>query len=185
MTTIKTAEQRFIELTTDGWTGMNIAKVRDRLKDEEIADLRAALESAESDKRKLADMVKIAVGDMRPALQAESAPVVTAELPPLPRAAMLIGPDLESLSLRYTKQQMLDYGRAAIAAQQATAGVPHIERDAALIDLLNHVVDDFREMNPSNYTHDEACDLNNWGIEAVGLAQAVQAAMAAQQGEKQ
>lgn len=36
------------------------------------------------------------------------------ELPPLPRAAMLVGTDLESLSLRYTKDQMRAYGQACI-----------------------------------------------------------------------
>lgn len=42
-----------------------------------------------------------------------------------------------------------------------------------LAALLSHVIDDFREMNPSNYTHDEACDLNNWGVEAMSFAQVV------------
>ena len=65
------------------------------------------------------------------------------------------------------------HGKASAAQAQPVAG-------DELEALLSHI-NDFREMNPSNYTHDEACDLNNWGVEAVGLAQAVAAPLAATQ----
>lgn len=34
-------------------------------------------------------------------------------------------------------------------------------------ELWTKVADDFPEINPSNYDHDDVCALNNWGMEAV------------------
>lgn len=76
---------------------------------------------------------------------------------------------------------LMDWDALPVGTKVYLGATPsgEVELDTALNALLNHVIDDFREMNPSNYTHDEACDLNNWGVEAVGLAQAVQDAITA------
>ena len=71
------------------------------------------------------------------------------ELPPLPRAAMLVGINLESLSLRYTKDQMHAYARAALA-QRPTSAAPNVDhlnksdsKEAA--ELMTLLVDKFSQ----------------------------------------
>ncbi len=78
----------------------------------------------------LADRVAKTSAFLAAAPQQHAQAALSDELPPLPRAAMMVGPDLESLSLRYTKQQMLEYGRAILATRQPAPN------DAALWDAM-------------------------------------------------
>ena len=39
--------------------------------------------------------------------------------------------------------------------------------DAERFRNIKPIIDDFPEINPSNYDHDDACGLNAWGVELV------------------
>ena len=51
----------------------------------------------------------------------------------------------------------------AIAALSAPVAQP-----VAMIPV--EILDRFPEINPSNYDHDDVCDLNSWGVEVVMAA---------------
>ena len=57
--------------------------------------------------------------------------------------------------------KLLDEARAAIERQSVPAGY---------VLVPNSLIDEFPEINPSNYGHDDACALNSWGCEVVTAA---------------
>ncbi|MGP2493325.1 hypothetical protein ACTDI4_17070 [Mesorhizobium sp. PUT5] len=54
----------------------------------------------------------------------------------------------------------LDYVRSALAANHMPVG-------GGYVLVPREIIDRFPEINPSNYTHDDACELNSWGVEVV------------------
>lgn len=55
-----------------------------------------------------------------------------------------------------------------LSAQYAMA-LGTIEQKKQLLNEISKVIQEAPELNPSNYTHDEACELNNKMIEAYGI----------------
>jgi hypothetical protein len=68
---------------------------------------------------------------------------------------------------------ILPTGTALFAAPIPT---PEDVRDAALYRNIKPIIDQFPEINPSNYDHDDVCRLNAWGIELVLADDAMTAA---------
>ena len=58
------------------------------------------------------------------------------------------------------EDRVLDHFRAAIEASK-----PDVPEGYALVPT--EILDRFPELNPSNYDHDDACELNAWGVELV------------------
>jgi hypothetical protein len=88
--------------------------------------------------------------------------------------ALLIAEQLSGLSSRFkTPSHERGVCNAAIeelrrqhteieALKAAGAGVP-----AGWVMVPKEILDRFPEINPSNYDHDDACALNDWGVEVV------------------
>lgn len=59
--------------------------------------------------------------------------------------------------------------KAYTIEEQLAMALGTIEQQKKLIKEVYQVIKEAPELNPSNYTHDEACELNNKMIEAYGI----------------
>ena len=89
---------------------------------------------------------------------------MTDNLPPLPTPdTHCFDDDTGKDVWSHSPDQLEAYARAIIEASRTA--VP-----AGWVMVPRSLIDAFPEINPSNYNHDDACDLNRWGCEVVTTA---------------